>query len=46
MRFRLDCGIVFVFDFSDLNGIRSFSRVLLGFLRIGEWGRSDFGLVW
>ena len=42
MRLWLDCGIVFMVDFSDLSGIRSFSKVLLGFLRIGEWG----GVVW
>lgn len=46
MRFRFDCGIVFVVDFSDLNGIRSFSKFLLGFLRVGEWGRSDLGLFY
>lgn len=32
MRFSWDYGIVFVVDFSDLNDIRSFSRVLLGFV--------------
>ena len=36
MRFRLDCGVVFDIDFSDLSGIRSFSRDLLGFLRAGN----------
>ena len=46
MKFRLDYEIVFVVDFSDLSDIRSFSRVLLGFLRIGEWGRGDFGLFY
>ena len=42
MRFRLDYGSVFVVDFSELGNIRSFSRVLLGFLRVGEW----VGVVW
>ena len=37
MRYRLDCGVVFVVDFSDLSDIRSFSRDLLGFLMV-EWG--------
>lgn len=46
MRLRLDCGVVFIVDFSDLSGIRSFSRVLLGFMWVGEWGRSDFGLFY
>ena len=36
MILRLDCGIVFVVDFSDLSGIRSFSRDLLGFLKAGN----------
>ena len=44
MRFRLDCGFVFVVDFGYLSDIRSFNRVLLGFLRVGEWGRSGLGL--
>ena len=42
----MDCGIVSVVDFSDLSIIRSLSRYLLGFLRIGEWGRSDLGLFY
>ena len=44
MRFRLDYEIVFVVDYSNLSGIRSFSRYLLGFMWVGEWGMSDFGL--
>lgn len=44
MRLWLDCDVVFVVDFSYLNGIQSFSRYLLGFLWAGEWGRSDLGL--
>ena len=42
MRLWLDCGIVFVADFSDLSGIRSFSRDLLGFLKV----ESGEGVVW
>lgn len=37
MIFGLDCGIIFMFDFSYLSGIRSFGKVLLGFLMVGEW---------
>ena len=44
VRFRLDCGVIFVVDFSELNDIRNFSRDLLGFLRVGEWERSGLGL--
>ena len=42
MRLCLDYGIVFIVDFSNLSGIRSFGRVLLGFLRLG----SGVGVVW
>ena len=42
MRFRLDCGVVFDIDFSDLSGIRSFGRDLLGFLRV----ESGEGVIW
>ena len=42
VRLCLDYGIVFIVDFSNLSGIRSFGRVLLGFLRLG----SGVGVVW
>lgn len=44
MRFGVDYNIVFVVDYSDLSDIRSFDKYLLGFLRVGEWVRGDFGL--
>lgn len=37
MRFSVDCGVIFMVNYSDLSDIRGFSRNLLGFLRIGEW---------
>ena len=42
MRFEVDYGAIFVVDFSDLSGIRSFSIYLLRFLRVGEWE----GVIW
>ena len=45
VRFRLDCGVIFMVDFSDLRGIRSFSRYLLGFLMVGEWREVILGWI-
>ena len=40
--FRVDCSVIFVVDFSDLSGIRSFSKYLLRFFEGWEWG----GVIW
>ena len=41
----MDCGIVFVVNYSDLSSIRSFGRYLLGFLRVGEWREVILGWI-
>lgn len=43
MRLCLDCDVVFMVDYNDLSSIRSFSRYLLGFLRV-ESGKEWFGV--